>query len=71
LGKCKWVREGGSKQIDAMVSDKGRGTLISYRPYTVDESEVNAAGNLDTRRNREKELLTTMTRLRLECLVQF
>jgi hypothetical protein len=53
-----------------MLSDEGRGTLLSYRPYTVDESEVNAARKLDTRRNREKELLTIMTRLRLECLMQ-
>jgi hypothetical protein len=45
--------------------------LLSYRPCTVDESEVNAVGKLDTRRNREKELLTTMTHLRLECLVRF
>jgi hypothetical protein len=44
--------------------------LLSYRPCTVDESEVNAARKLDTRRNREKELLSTMTRLRLECLVR-
>lgn len=32
--------------------------------------EVNAAGKMDTGRNQEKELLTTMTRLRLECLVR-
>jgi hypothetical protein len=51
-----------------MLSDEGRGMLLSYRPCTVDESEVNAAGKLDTRRNREKELLTTTTCLRLECL---
>ena len=60
----------GSKQIDAMLSDEGRGTLHSYRPCTVDESEVNTVGKLDIRRNREKELFTTMTRLRLECLVR-
>ena len=47
--KCKRVREGGSKQIDAMLSDEGRGTLFSYRPCTVDESEVNAARKLGTR----------------------
>ena len=47
-----------------------RGMLLSYRPCTVDESEVNEAEKLDTRRNREKELLTTMTRLRLEFLVR-
>ena len=70
LGKCKWVREGGNKQIDAMLSNEGRGTLLSYRPCMVDESEVNAAGKLNTRKNREKELLTTMTRLRIECLVR-
>ena len=64
------MREGGSKQIDAMLSDEGRGMLLSYRPCTVDETEVNAAGKLDIRRNREKEVLTTMTRLRLECLVR-
>jgi len=63
------VREEGSKQIDAMLLDKGRGMLLSYRPCMVDESEVNATGKLDTTRNREKEHLTTMTRLRLECLV--
>jgi hypothetical protein len=44
--------------------------LLSYIPCMVDESEVNAVGKLDTRRNREKVLLTTMTCLRLECLVQ-
>ena len=69
MGKFKRVREGGSKQIDAMLSNEGRGMLLSYRPCTVDKSEVNAAGKLDTRRNQEKELLTTMARLRLECLV--
>jgi hypothetical protein len=60
----------GSKQLDAMLSDEGRGTLLSYRPCTVDESEVNAAGKVDTRRNREKELSTTMTCFILEWLVQ-
>jgi hypothetical protein len=30
------------------VSDEGRGTLLSYRPCTADESEANAAGKLDT-----------------------
>ena len=35
--------------IDAMLSDEGRGTLLSYRPCTADESEVNAARKLDTR----------------------
>jgi hypothetical protein len=64
------VREEGSRQIDAMLSNEGRGTLLSYRPCTVDESEVNAAGKLDTRSNREKKLLTSMTRLRLEYLVR-
>ena len=64
------MREGGSKQIDVMLSDEGRGMLLSYRPFTVDESEVNVVGKLDTRRNQEKELLTTMTHLRLECLVR-
>ena len=54
MGKCKWVREGGSKQNDAMLSDKGMGTLLSYRPCTVDESEVNAAGKLDTRSESRK-----------------
>ena len=56
--------------MQCVLSDEGRGTLLSYRPCTVDESEVNVAGKLDTRRNREKELLTTMTRLTLECLVR-
>jgi hypothetical protein len=60
----------GSKQIDAMLLDEGKGTLLSYRPCMVDESEVNAAVKLDTRRIREKELLTSMTHLRLECLVR-
>ena len=64
------MREGGSKEIDAMLLDEGRGTHLSYRPCTVDDSEVNAAGKLDTRRNLEKELLTTITRLRLECLLR-
>jgi hypothetical protein len=33
-----------------MLSDEGRGTLLSYRPCTTDESEVNnAVGNLDIR----------------------
>ena len=69
IGKMQMGEGRGSKQIDAMLSEEGRGTLLSYRPCMVDESEVNAVGKLDTRRNREKELLTTMTRLRLECLV--
>jgi hypothetical protein len=51
LGKCKQVREGASKQIDAMLSDEGRGMLLSYRPCTVDKSRMNAAGKLDIRRN--------------------
>ena len=32
-----------------MLPDEGRGMLLSYKPYTADESEVNAAGKLDTR----------------------
>ena len=44
----------GSKQIDAMLSAKGRGTLLSYRPCMVDEIEVNAAGKLDTRSESRK-----------------
>ena len=54
IGKMQTGEGRGSKQIDAMLSDEGRGTLLSYRPCTVDETEVNAAGKLDTRRNREK-----------------
>jgi hypothetical protein len=41
------------------------GTLLSYRPCMVDESEANVAGKLDTRGNQEKGLLTTMTHLSL------
>jgi hypothetical protein len=44
------------------------GMLLSYRPCKADESEANAAGKLDTRSEPRKELLTTMTRLTLECL---
>ena len=66
IGKMQTGEGRGSKQIDGMLSNEVRGTLLLYRPCTVDESEVNAAGKLDTRRNQEKELLTTMTRLRLE-----
>jgi hypothetical protein len=53
-----------------MLSDEERRMLLSYRPCRVDESEVNVAGKLDTKRNQEKEILTTMTRLKLECLVR-
>jgi hypothetical protein len=70
IGKMQTGEGRGSKQIDAMLSDERRGMLLSYRPCMVDESEVNEARKLDTRRNREKELLITMTHLRLECLVR-
>jgi hypothetical protein len=32
-----------------MLSDEGRGMLLSYRPCTADESEANAVGKLDIR----------------------
>ena len=59
----------GARRLMQCYRTREGGTLLSYRPCMVDESEVNAAGKLNTRNNREKELLTTMTRLRLECLV--
>ena len=43
--------------IDAMLSDEGRGTLLSYRPCMLDESEANAAGKLDTRSELRKRVL--------------
>ena len=39
-----------------MLSDEGRGMLLSYRPCTADESEANAAEKLDTRsESRERD----------------
>jgi hypothetical protein len=70
IGKMQTGERRGSKQIDALLSDEGRGMLLSYRPCTVDESEMNAVGKLDKRRNQEKGLLTTMTHLRFKCLVR-
>jgi len=64
-----WGKGGASRLMQCYRTREG-GTLLSYRPCTVDESEVNAVGKLDTRRNWEKELLTTMTCLRLESLVR-
>jgi hypothetical protein len=46
-----------------------RGTLLPYRPCAVAESEVNAQESW-TQEVLEEELLTTMTRLRLESLVR-
>ena len=37
-----------------MLSDEGRGTLLSYRPFIADESEANATGKLDTRSESRK-----------------
>jgi hypothetical protein len=50
------VREEGARRsaIYAILSDVGRGTLLSYRPCTADESEANAAGKLDTRSESRK-----------------
>ena len=42
IGKMQTGEGRGSKQIDVMLLDEGRGTLLSYRPCIVDESEVNA-----------------------------
>ena len=44
---------------------EGRGTLLPYRPCMVAKSEVNARESW-TQEVLEEELLTTMTRLRLE-----
>ena len=49
IGKMQTGEGRGSKQIDAKLSDEGRAMLLSYRPCTVNESEVNVAGKLDTR----------------------
>ena len=35
--------------MQCTLSDEGRGMLLSYRPCMANESEVNAAGKLDTR----------------------
>jgi hypothetical protein len=40
--------------IDAMLSDDGRGMLLSYRPCTTHESEVNVAGKLEIRSELRK-----------------
>jgi hypothetical protein len=36
------------------ANSEGRGTLLSYRPCTVDESEVNVVGKLNTRSESRK-----------------
>ena len=48
---------------------EGMGTLLPYRPCIVAESEVNVQESW-TQEVLEEELLTTMTHLRLESLVQ-
>ena len=40
--------------MQCALSDEGRGTLLSYRPCTVDESEANVARKLDTRSESRK-----------------
>ena len=40
-------REG--RRLIQMLSDEGRGMLLSYRPCTTAESEANGVGKLDTR----------------------
>ena len=68
IGKMQ-TGEGRGEHVDQCNAiGRGKGMLLSYRPCTIDESEVNVVGKLDTRRNQEKELLTTMTHLILECL---
>ena len=59
----------GRRLMQCAQLDEGRGMLLSYRPCTADESEANAARKLYIRSDSRKELLTTMTRLTLECLV--
>jgi len=54
VGKMQMGEGRGSKQIDAKLSDEGRAMLLSYRPCTVNESEVNVAGKLDTRSESRK-----------------
>ena len=70
IGKMQTGEGRGASRLMQCYRTREGETLLSYRPCTVNKSEVNAAGKLDTRRNREKELLTTMTCLRLECQVR-
>ena len=47
---------GGARRyaIDTMLSNDGRGMLLSYRHCMADESEANVAGKLDTRSESKK-----------------
>jgi len=60
----------GRQLMQCALSVEGRGALLSYRPCTADESEANAARKLYIRSDSRKELLTTMTRLTLGCMVR-
>jgi hypothetical protein len=40
--------------VGKIQTGEGRGTLLSYRPCTVDESEANTTGKLNTRSESRK-----------------
>ena len=44
----------GRQLMQCVLSDERRGMLLSYRPYTADKSQANAAGKVDTRSESRK-----------------